>query len=59
MYVEDGVENLLGDIDAEELFGNIEENPDDVIENPLETQEYAITVDFKKGPRLCSVATGI
>ena len=51
MYVEGGVENLLDDIDAEELFGNIEGNPDDVIENPLETQEYAITVDFKKGPQ--------
>ena len=51
MYVEGGVENLLDDIDAEELFGNIEGNPDDVIENPLETQEYAITIDFKKGPR--------
>ena len=51
MYVEGGVENLLDDIDAEELFGNIEGNPDDVVENPLETQEYAITIDFKKGPR--------
>lgn len=51
MYVEGGVENLLDDIDAEELFGNIEGNPDDVIENPLGTQEYAITIDFKKGPR--------
>lgn len=51
MYVEGGVENLFDDIDAEELFGNIEGNPDDVIENPLETQEYAITIDFKKGPR--------
>lgn len=51
MYVEGGVENLLDDINAEELFGNIEGNPDDVIENPLETQEYAITIDFKKGPR--------
>lgn len=51
MYVESGVENLLDDIDPEELFGNIEGNPDDVIENPLETQEYAITIDFKKGPQ--------
>ena len=51
MYVEGGIKDLLDDIDAEELFGNIEGNPDDVIENPLETQEYAITVDFKKGPQ--------
>lgn len=34
-YVQGGVENLLDDIDAEELFGNVEGNPDDVVENPL------------------------
>ena len=50
-HVQGGVEGLLDDIDADDLFGNIEGNPDDVIENPLETQEYAITIDFKKGPQ--------
>lgn len=51
MYVEGGVESLLDDIDTEELFGNIEGNPDDVIEDPLQTQEYAITLDFTKEPQ--------
>lgn len=51
MYVEGGIENLLDDIDVEELFGNIEGNPEDVIENPLETQDYTITIDFQKGPQ--------
>ena len=49
MYVEGGVENLLDGIDPDELFGEIEGNPDDVIVNPLETKDYTITVDFKKG----------
>lgn len=49
IYAEGGVENLLDDIDADELFGEIEGNPDDVIENPLETQDYTITIDFKRG----------
>lgn len=48
-YVHDGVEGLLDDIDADNLFGEIEGNPDDVVENPLETKDYTITVDFKKG----------
>ena len=50
-YVQDGVVGLLDAIDTEDLFGKIEGNPDDVIENPLETQDYTITVDFKKGPQ--------
>ena len=48
-YVQGGVEGLLDDIDADDLFGEIEGNPDDVVENPLETKDYTITVDFKKG----------
>lgn len=48
MYVEGGVESILDGIDAEELFGEIEGNPGDVIENPMETQDYTITIDFKK-----------
>ena len=50
-YVQDGIVGLLDAIDTEDLFGEIEGNPDDVIENPLETQDYTITVDFKKGPQ--------
>lgn len=49
MYIEGGVENLLDRIDADVLFGEIEGNPEDVVVNPLETQDYTITVDFKKG----------
>lgn len=48
-YVQDGVESLLDNIDADELFGKVEGNPADVIDNPLETKDYSITVDFKKG----------
>lgn len=51
MYVEGGVESILDGIDAEELFGEIEGNPGDVIENPMETQDYTITIDFKKSPK--------
>lgn len=49
MYIEGGVENLLDRIDADVLFGEIEGNPEDVVVNPLETHDYTITVDFKKG----------
>lgn len=48
-YVQGGVEGLLDDIDADELFGEIEGNPDDVVDTPLEGKDYTITVDFKKG----------
>lgn len=50
-YVQGGVEGLLNDIDADDLFGEIEGNPDDAVDNPLETIDYTITVDFKKGPQ--------
>lgn len=50
-YVQGGVENLLDGIDADDLFGEIEGNPDDVVDNPLESKDYTITVDFKKGPQ--------
>lgn len=36
--------------DAEDLFGNIVGNPDDIIENPNETKDYKITIDYKKTP---------
>lgn len=48
-YVQDGVESLLDDIDADDLFGEVEGNPEDAIDDPLETKDYTITVDFKKG----------
>lgn len=50
-YIQEGVEGLLDDIDADALFGKIEGNPDDVVVDPLETKNYTITVDFRKGPQ--------
>lgn len=37
--------------DAEDLFGNIVGNPDDIIENPNETKDYKITIYYKKTPQ--------
>lgn len=51
LYVQGGVESLLDDIDADDLFGEIEGNPDDVVDTPLESKDYTIIVDFKKGPQ--------
>lgn len=50
-YVQGGVEGLLDEIDPDDLFGEIEGNPEDVAENPLGTNDYTITVEFKKGPQ--------
>ena len=50
-YVQGGVEELLDGIDADDLFGEIEGNPDDVIVTPSESNDYTITVDFKKSPQ--------
>ena len=41
----------MDDFDAEDLFGNIVGNPDDIIENPNETKDYKITIDYKKSPQ--------
>lgn len=49
--IEGGIESLLDDFDAEDLFGNIVGNPDDIIENPNETKDYKITIDYKKSPQ--------
>lgn len=49
--VEEGVEDLLDSLDADVLFGAVEGNPDDVVDDPLETRDYTITVDFKHGPQ--------
>lgn len=40
----------MDDFDAEDLFRNIVGNPDDIIENPNETKDYKITIDYKKTP---------
>lgn len=49
--IEDGIESLLENFDAEDLFSHIEGNPDDVIEIPNETKDYIITIDYKKNPQ--------
>lgn len=51
VYVDGAVAALLDEIDPEQLFGEIEGDPDDVVTDPLETRTYRITVDFQKAPR--------
>lgn len=54
--IEGGIESLLDDFGADELFGNIVGSPDDAVENPNETKDYKITIDYKKNPQ--KVITG-
>lgn len=49
--IEGGIESLLDNFAAEELFGNIVGNSDDVMENPNEIKDYKITIDYKKKPQ--------
>ena len=49
--VEGGVEELLNNLNADNLFKNIEGNPPDVIVTQDETIDYTITIDFKKNPQ--------
>lgn len=46
-----GIESLLDEFDAEDLFYYVEGNPEDVVEDPSETKEYTITIDYEKGPQ--------
>ena len=48
--IEGGIESLLENFDAEELFSHIEGDPDDVIDTPNETKDYTITIEYKKNP---------
>lgn len=48
--IESGIESLLENFDAEELFSHIEGNPDDVIDTPNESKDYTITIEYKKKP---------
>ncbi len=48
--IEGGVESLLDSFDAETFFSHVAGNPDDVVENPDETKDYRITIDYQKGP---------
>lgn len=49
--IEGGIENLLENFAAEELFSHIEGNFDDVIDTPNETRDYKITIDYKRNPQ--------
>lgn len=48
--IEGGIESLLENFNAEDLFAHIKGNPDDVIETPNETKDYTITIEYKKQP---------
>lgn len=54
--IEGGIENLLDDVNAKELFGNIAGDPDDTVDDPNETKDYKITIDYKKSSQ--KVITG-
>jgi hypothetical protein len=49
--IEFGIESLLENFDAEDLFSHIEGNPDDAVDIPNETKDYKITIDYKKKPQ--------
>lgn len=55
--VQDGVADFLDNLDADRLFSNIEGNPDDIIETPLETKDYTIAIDFKRSAQ-CVIEGG-
>ena len=50
--IEEAIQSLLEEFEADTLFHHILGNPDDVIENPNETKDYTITIDYKKAPQL-------
>lgn len=53
--VEDGIESLLENFEVDELFNEVEGNPEDVVENPNETRDYEITINYKwNSPRIVS-----
>lgn len=49
--VQEGVANLLDDLNTDTLFDYIEGNLDDVVDTPNETKDYIITIDYKKNPQ--------
>lgn len=49
--IEDGIDSLLDNFDAEELFSHIKGNPDDVIDTPDEAKDYKITINYNKKPQ--------
>lgn len=49
--IEEGISSLLESFSADSLFRHIEGNPEDIIENPDESRDYTITIDYKNAPR--------
>lgn len=49
--IEGGIESLLENFNADDLFSNVKGNADDVIEMPNETKDYKITISYKKNPQ--------
>ena len=49
--IEEGVNALLENFEADSFFRHTVGNPDDVIETPDETKDYIITIDYKKSPQ--------
>lgn len=47
-HVEDGITSFLDGFDVD-IFSEVEGNPSDVVDNPLETKDYVITVQTKHG----------
>lgn len=48
--IKKAVPDFLDYFDADTLFEYIEGNPADAVEDPNETREYTITIDFRKKP---------
>lgn len=49
-YVQEGIINLLDEMDID-VFSEIEGNPPDAVDNPLESKNYEITVYTKHGEK--------
>ena len=45
------VAELLDALEPDVIFGEIEGNPEDVVDDPLDTRGYTITVDFRHQPQ--------
>ena len=45
------VVDLLDDLNPNSLFGVIEGNPEDAVDDPMNTRDYTITVDFRHRPQ--------
>lgn len=56
-YVDQGIARFLDEFDADILFNEVPGDPPDVIEDPNETRNYRITVDFQKKPPLVLTGT--